>query len=175
MAPIVTQGNIDHGDSETGIIVTQLGTLSVQSELQNSPSCADSSRTFHGFTNLPKELQLLIIRFHCETSRLVPIWLHTGVFPASRFAGRYENDQEPGKYLHYEVFSTDSPEPAIMMVNKEIREEVQRSGIYQNLFFETKKVLGDWHGLYTTYCTNIWVNKNDLVCPTIKGERDLEA
>jgi hypothetical protein len=52
---------------------------------------------------------------------------------------------------------TDTPEPPIMMVNKYIRAEAIKSGAYVNL--------ADFNGKCEFRALNIWVSKEDLVCP----------
>jgi hypothetical protein len=148
MASTVAQESVDHGDSNIEVVSTQF--------------CTANAPTFHGFNKLPKELQLLIIRFHCEIPRLVPIWVTERLAPSRMITGHPER-------IDYHGFSSDSPEPAIMMVSKEIREEVQRSGIYRNLSFNPKTPWRDRRSQWNSpYCMNLWVSKNDLICPTVK-------
>jgi hypothetical protein len=130
---------------------------------------AGSLRTFHLFNNLPKELQLKVLRFVFETPRVIPVQAGYGKLPDKRPDSQY-------KKVDYHVYWSDSLEPAIMMVNKEIRAEAMHSGFYRNLSSVIKEpynyhkrchAVADLQGDdFATYCTNIWVGKNDLVCPT---------
>jgi hypothetical protein len=100
----------------------------------------DRFQTFHKFTHLPPELQLIVLSFVCEMPRVIPIWLPD------------KKSDEPRPR-----FTTDTHEPSIMMVSKAIRAEVIKSGAYVNL--------ADFNGDYDYRATNIWVSKYDLVCP----------
>jgi hypothetical protein len=149
--------------AETEIIVTQQETASAESEAPNS-------RTFHEFSNLPKEIQLKILKYHWETPRVVPVWVSRGKAYVDRSKGN-------SVYRQAQVFMTEYPEPPIMRINKEIRAEVLRSGFYRNISSAIKDPYNyykrcieiPWRDIsYPTYCANIWLSKGDLVCPTIK-------